>query len=152
MRAGSTSGYRYANEQRFPPVCFCEIVPTPKGRFVDINSVRLGVLEAGAGGSPPDDVVVLARPRHTRSHRRPGRPARRRGVEQADPVQYTMRPERAREVAAGPYRQEWIDDAEHWLQQDSPDEVNPRFCGVPCHLPVGSADLYRACSTAQFSA
>ncbi|CAN5542600.1 epoxide hydrolase EphA [soil metagenome] len=42
----------------------------------------------------------------------------------ADPVLTTMRPERAREVAAGPYRQELIEGAGHWVQQDSADEVN----------------------------
>ncbi|MET0699243.1 MAG: alpha/beta hydrolase [Mycobacterium sp.] len=36
----------------------------------------------------------------------------------------SMRPERAREVAAGAYRQEMIEGAGHWIQQDSADEVN----------------------------
>lgn len=42
----------------------------------------------------------------------------------ADPVLGTMRPERAGEVAAGPYRAEMIEGAGHWIQQDSADEVN----------------------------
>ncbi len=42
----------------------------------------------------------------------------------ADPFLSTMRPERAREVAVGPYRQELIEGAGHWVQQDSADEVN----------------------------
>jgi pimeloyl-ACP methyl ester carboxylesterase len=42
----------------------------------------------------------------------------------ADPVSPTMNPARAREVAAGPYTEKWIDGAGHWLQQERPDEVN----------------------------
>ncbi|WP_276032032.1 alpha/beta fold hydrolase [Mycolicibacterium komossense] len=42
----------------------------------------------------------------------------------ADPILTFMRPERAREVAVGPYRQEMVTGAGHWVQQDSPDEVN----------------------------
>jgi pimeloyl-ACP methyl ester carboxylesterase len=42
----------------------------------------------------------------------------------ADPVGPTMRPERAREVAAGPYTEEWIEGAGHWVQQERPDDVN----------------------------
>jgi pimeloyl-ACP methyl ester carboxylesterase len=42
----------------------------------------------------------------------------------ADPFLATMRPERAREVAVGAYRQELIEGAGHWIQQDSADEVN----------------------------
>jgi len=42
----------------------------------------------------------------------------------ADPYLATMRPERAREVAAGPYRQELIEGAGHWVQQERADEVN----------------------------
>ena len=45
-----------------------------------------------------------------RRHGRPGAP--------------TMNPARAREVAAGPYTEEWIDGAGHWVQQERPDEVN----------------------------
>lgn len=41
----------------------------------------------------------------------------------ADPIRYTMRPERARELVAGPYREVWVDGAGHWLQQENPDEV-----------------------------
>jgi pimeloyl-ACP methyl ester carboxylesterase len=42
----------------------------------------------------------------------------------ADPVGPTMNPARAREVAAGPYTERWIDGAGHWVQQERPDEVN----------------------------
>jgi epoxide hydrolase A/B len=42
----------------------------------------------------------------------------------ADPIGSTMNPARAREVVAGPYREEWVDGAGHWLQQERPDEVN----------------------------
>ena len=42
----------------------------------------------------------------------------------ADPIGGTMNPARAREVAAGPYREEWVESAGHWLQQERPDEVN----------------------------
>jgi pimeloyl-ACP methyl ester carboxylesterase len=42
----------------------------------------------------------------------------------ADPVGPTMNPARAREVAAGPYTDKWIDGAGHWIQQERPDEVN----------------------------
>jgi pimeloyl-ACP methyl ester carboxylesterase len=42
----------------------------------------------------------------------------------ADPIGGTMNPARAREVAAGPYREEWVEGAGHWLQQERPDEVN----------------------------
>ena len=42
----------------------------------------------------------------------------------ADPVGSTMRPERARDVVSGPYLEEWIEGAGHWVQQERPDEVN----------------------------
>jgi pimeloyl-ACP methyl ester carboxylesterase len=42
----------------------------------------------------------------------------------ADPIGSTMNPARAREVAAGPYTEKWIDGAGHWVQQERPDEVN----------------------------
>jgi pimeloyl-ACP methyl ester carboxylesterase len=42
----------------------------------------------------------------------------------ADPVGPTMNPARAREVAAGPYTERWIEGAGHWVQQERPDEVN----------------------------
>jgi pimeloyl-ACP methyl ester carboxylesterase len=42
----------------------------------------------------------------------------------ADPVGPTMNPARAREVVAGPYTEEWIDGAGHWVQQERPAEVN----------------------------
>ena len=42
----------------------------------------------------------------------------------ADPIGPTMHPDRAREVVAGPYREEMIEGAGHWLQQERPDEVN----------------------------
>ena len=42
----------------------------------------------------------------------------------ADPIAPTMNPARAREVVAGPYTEQWIEGAGHWLQQERPDEVN----------------------------
>lgn len=42
----------------------------------------------------------------------------------ADPFGPTMNPARAREVAAGPYTEEWVDGAGHWVQQERPDDVN----------------------------
>jgi pimeloyl-ACP methyl ester carboxylesterase len=42
----------------------------------------------------------------------------------ADPIGPTMNPARAREVAAGPYSEKWVDGAGHWVQQERPDEVN----------------------------
>lgn len=42
----------------------------------------------------------------------------------ADPIGATMNPARAREVAAGPYREEWVQGAGHWVQQECPDDVN----------------------------
>ncbi|MFI5509828.1 alpha/beta fold hydrolase [Mycobacterium sp. NPDC051804] len=42
----------------------------------------------------------------------------------ADPVGPTMNPARAREVAAGPYTEKWVDGAGHWIQQECPDEIN----------------------------
>ncbi|EHI13103.1 alpha/beta fold hydrolase [Mycolicibacterium thermoresistibile] len=42
----------------------------------------------------------------------------------ADPVLGFMRPERATEVAVGPYRQVLLDGAGHWVQQERPQEVN----------------------------
>ncbi len=41
----------------------------------------------------------------------------------ADPVGPTMNPARAREVVAGPYTEQWVDGAGHWLQQERADEV-----------------------------
>ncbi len=41
-----------------------------------------------------------------------------------DPVRATMRPERAAEVVAGPYRELWLPGAGHWLQQERPTEIN----------------------------
>lgn len=41
-----------------------------------------------------------------------------------DPYLAFMRTDRAREVVTGAYREEWIDGAGHWLQQDSATEVN----------------------------
>jgi pimeloyl-ACP methyl ester carboxylesterase len=35
-----------------------------------------------------------------------------------------MRPDRAKEVITGPYREELIDGAGHWLQQECPDQIN----------------------------
>lgn len=42
----------------------------------------------------------------------------------ADPVGPTMNPARAREVVAGPYTEEWIEGAGHWVQQERPDDIN----------------------------
>jgi pimeloyl-ACP methyl ester carboxylesterase len=42
----------------------------------------------------------------------------------ADGALSFMRPERAREVVRGPYREVMIDGAGHWIQQERPDEVN----------------------------
>jgi epoxide hydrolase A/B len=42
----------------------------------------------------------------------------------ADPIGPTMNPARAREVVAGPYTEEWVDGAGHWVQQERPDDVN----------------------------
>jgi pimeloyl-ACP methyl ester carboxylesterase len=42
----------------------------------------------------------------------------------ADPALAFLRTDRAHEVVCGPYREEWIDGAGHWLQQDSAERVN----------------------------
>ena len=42
----------------------------------------------------------------------------------ADPFLQFFRTDRAREVVSGPYREEWLDGAGHWLQQDSVQGVN----------------------------
>jgi pimeloyl-ACP methyl ester carboxylesterase len=42
----------------------------------------------------------------------------------ADPVLGFMRPERATEVATGPYRQVMLDGAGHWVHQERADDVN----------------------------
>ncbi|MGV0835629.1 alpha/beta fold hydrolase [Mycolicibacterium thermoresistibile] len=42
----------------------------------------------------------------------------------ADPVLGFMRPERATEVATGPYREVLLDGAGHWVQQERPQQVN----------------------------
>lgn len=42
----------------------------------------------------------------------------------ADPVLGFTRTDRAREVVTGYYREEWLDDAGHWIPQDSAAEVN----------------------------
>ncbi len=42
----------------------------------------------------------------------------------ADPFLQFFRTDRAREVVSGPYREEWLDGAGHWLQQDSVQRVN----------------------------
>lgn len=42
----------------------------------------------------------------------------------ADPVLGFMRPERATEVATGPYRQVLLDGAGHWVHQERADDVN----------------------------
>ena len=41
-----------------------------------------------------------------------------------DPALTFTRTDRAREVVTGPYREEFIDGAGHWVQQDSADDVN----------------------------
>jgi pimeloyl-ACP methyl ester carboxylesterase len=35
-----------------------------------------------------------------------------------------MNPDRARELVAGPYTEQWVEGAGHWVQQERPDEVN----------------------------
>ena len=42
----------------------------------------------------------------------------------ADPIGPTMNPARAREVVAGPYTEQWVEGAGHWVQQERPAEVN----------------------------
>lgn len=42
----------------------------------------------------------------------------------ADPVSGFLRPDRATEVATGPYRQVMLDGAGHWVHQERADEVN----------------------------
>ncbi|CAN5653541.1 alpha/beta hydrolase [soil metagenome] len=42
----------------------------------------------------------------------------------ADPVLGFMRPDRATDVAVGPYREVMIDGAGHWVHQERPDDVN----------------------------
>jgi pimeloyl-ACP methyl ester carboxylesterase len=42
----------------------------------------------------------------------------------ADPALTFMKPDRAREVVVGPYREVFLDGAGHWIQQERPDEVN----------------------------
>lgn len=42
----------------------------------------------------------------------------------ADPVGPTMNPARAREVVAGPYTEEWLEGAGHWIQQERAEDVN----------------------------
>ena len=42
----------------------------------------------------------------------------------ADPILGFMRPERATEVATGPYREVLIEGAGHWVHQERPEEVN----------------------------
>ena len=41
-----------------------------------------------------------------------------------DAVLGFMRPDRAKEVITGPYREVMIEGAGHWLQQERPDQVN----------------------------
>ncbi|WP_206428681.1 alpha/beta fold hydrolase [Mycolicibacterium stellerae] len=47
----------------------------------------------------------------------------------ADPIGPTMNPAHAREVAAGPYTEQWVEGAGHWVQQERPDEVNRILLG-----------------------
>ena len=53
----------------------------------------------------------------------------------ADPVLGFTRTDRAREVVTGPYREEWLDGAGHWIPQDHAADVNRilleflEFCG-----------------------
>ena len=35
-----------------------------------------------------------------------------------------MNPARAREVVAGPYTEQWVEGAGHWVQRERPEEVN----------------------------
>lgn len=43
-----------------------------------------------------------------------------------------LRPERAREVVVGPYRERIIDGAGHWVTQECPDEVNAELLDFLC--------------------
>ncbi|HEX5143245.1 MAG TPA: alpha/beta hydrolase [Mycobacterium sp.] len=53
----------------------------------------------------------------------------------SDPVLGFTRTDRADEVVSGPYRQELIDGAGHWIQQDSPAEVNRILLEFLSELP-----------------
>jgi pimeloyl-ACP methyl ester carboxylesterase len=48
-----------------------------------------------------------------------------------------MKPERAREVVSGPYREAMIEGAGHWLQQERPDEVNDALLSFLSGLELG---------------
>lgn len=52
-----------------------------------------------------------------------------------DPIRHTMRPDRAHQVVAGPYREIWIDGAGHWLQQERPGEINRILLDFLAELP-----------------
>ena len=49
-----------------------------------------------------------------------------------------MRPDRAKEVITGPYREVLIDGAGHWLQQERPDKVNELLLDFLSSLKTGA--------------
>jgi pimeloyl-ACP methyl ester carboxylesterase len=55
----------------------------------------------------------------------------------ADPVLGFMRSDRATEVVTGRYREELIDGAGHWLQQERPDRVNELLLDFLSSLKTG---------------
>lgn len=56
----------------------------------------------------------------------------------ADPVLGTMRPDRAAEVATGPYREVMLDGAGHWVHQERADDVNRILLDFLASLPIGA--------------
>jgi pimeloyl-ACP methyl ester carboxylesterase len=49
-----------------------------------------------------------------------------------------MRPDRAKEVITGRYREVLIDGAGHWLQQEKPDHVNELLLDFLSSLKTGA--------------
>jgi pimeloyl-ACP methyl ester carboxylesterase len=54
----------------------------------------------------------------------------------ADPVLGFTRTDRAREVVTGPYREEWLDGAGHWIPQGPRGRRESNPAGVPRLLPL----------------